>query len=199
MLSRNALTVTGIDLSEEAICKAKTIYSAENITYVQADIKSLPFQDNTFDIVVSFETLEHIPEYKNFLQECKRVLKPNGHLIISTPNALISSPQGTIINPYHVVEFKPEEFTSLLSEQFPSVELHGQRDTDTVQKELLSKWNSIKKQIKPLGAAIQIIRAIIALMRDEATKTSTPDYPVSHFSNGLIKSAYMIAICQKLK
>jgi ubiquinone/menaquinone biosynthesis C-methylase UbiE len=75
---------TGVDVSSNLIEKAKSV-NPEN-TYLIADASKLPFPDNSFDIVTSFDNLEHIKEYQEVLKEIVRVLKPNGKLILNTIN-----------------------------------------------------------------------------------------------------------------
>jgi SAM-dependent methyltransferase len=66
-------------------------------------------------MVTTFETIEHIPNYAAFVQEIFRVLKPDGTLVLSTPNALVTNPQkGKPANPFHVYEFEPDELSALL-------------------------------------------------------------------------------------
>ena len=127
MLSKTAKSVYGVDISNNALEMATKMYNANNITYKKADIRILPYPNNKFDVVVSFETIEHILQGPEFLRECHRVLKPGGLLIISTPNAAVSSPGGRIQNPYHLVEYLPDEFLNLLWIQFSNAKLYGQK------------------------------------------------------------------------
>lgn len=127
MLSKTAKSVYGVDISNNALEMATKMYNAKNIIYSKGDIRKLDFKNNTFDVVVSFETIEHILQGPEFLRECHRVLKPGGLLIISTPNAAVSSPGGRIQNPYHLVEYHPDEFLNLLWIQFSNAKLYGQK------------------------------------------------------------------------
>jgi 2-polyprenyl-3-methyl-5-hydroxy-6-metoxy-1,4-benzoquinol methylase len=68
------------------------------------------------DLVVSFETLEHLKDQKKFLKECRRVLRSHGIFICSTPNTTIYHLAGA--NPYHVHELTTTEFESMLEEEF---------------------------------------------------------------------------------
>jgi ubiquinone/menaquinone biosynthesis C-methylase UbiE len=98
-------------------------------SFVCADAIRLPFADNTFDVVVSFETIEHIRQCRKFLAECRRVLKEDGSLICSTPNRRIFSPNlEKPINTFHVKEFWPEEFYRLLRRYFADITFYGQCD-----------------------------------------------------------------------
>lgn len=91
-----------------------------NVEFVQCAVPPLPFEDESFDCVVSFQVIEHIRRDKEFVREVYRVLKPGGRFIVSTPN----KPMSLTRNPWHVREYTAEEFRALLS-IFPSVEALG--------------------------------------------------------------------------
>lgn len=119
LLRKGARKVVGLDISIDAIKYAKEQYNINNegLSFVCGNAIDLPFPDNYFDVIVSFETIEHLKEYRKFLLECKRVLKDGGLFICSTPNKRVSSPHTEKPkNPFHVKEFYPEEFNSLLAE-----------------------------------------------------------------------------------
>ena len=78
MMSDIAKKVYGIDISNESIEYAKEKYSNKNIIYEQMDVAKLKYPDNFFDVVVSFETIEHVPAPEEFLKEVYRVLKSGG-------------------------------------------------------------------------------------------------------------------------
>lgn len=91
-----------------------------NVEFVQAQVPPLPFADESFDYVVSFQVIEHIKRDKEFVREVRRVLKKGGKFIVSTPNR----PMSLTRNPWHVREYTHEQFESLLSE-FKDVEAMG--------------------------------------------------------------------------
>lgn len=126
ILSSNNNKVVGLDISEEAIDYAKENYLNKDINFLVGSIAELPFEDNSFDGVVSFETIEHVDgEIQNkFLQEVKRVLKNNGILVISTPNHDVYKIKGE--NHFHVKEFTFQEFKTFLESNFKQVKLYSQ-------------------------------------------------------------------------
>ena len=129
MVERGAGKAVGADISPEAANYASERYGGERTSFVCANGLRLPFAENVFDIVVSFETIEHIRQYGKFLAECRRVLKDGGSLICSTPNRRIFSPNlERPINTFHVKEFWPDEFHRLLRRYFADVAFYGQCD-----------------------------------------------------------------------
>ena len=91
-----------------------------NVEFKEGVVPPLPFADESFDCVVSFQVIEHIERDKEFVREVRRVLKKGGKFIVSTPNR----PMSLTRNPWHVREYNAEQFSALLSE-FSTVEAMG--------------------------------------------------------------------------
>ena len=127
----NAQKVIGIDISPEAVAFARSRYKLDSIEFMIGSITDISLQSNCFDVVVSFETIEHVNEQEKALLELIRVLKNGGVLIISTPNRKLSSPGKSILahpdNPFHLIEYTKEEFISFLSDYTKVIEIYGQR------------------------------------------------------------------------
>src|ERR1700689_568049 len=102
LLAQVARSVVGVEISPEAVAHASGAYRADNLRFVAGDARVLPCPDATFDVVTSFETIEHFAEQDCFLDEIRRVLRPGGQLIISTPDRDNYSPAESSANPYHV-------------------------------------------------------------------------------------------------
>jgi len=137
---RGVRWVVGSDVSPEAISYAVRYYKDEKTEFVPADATRLPFVNNSFDCVVSFETIEHIKEYEKFLSECRRVLKEGGSFICSTPNREATPP--ILKKPLwqcHVKEFYLAEFHHLLSTYFRQVQVFGQ---DYLSRPTKIMWQS---------------------------------------------------------
>jgi ubiquinone/menaquinone biosynthesis C-methylase UbiE len=115
--------VVGIDNSSAAAAYSRRHYDRDRLAFGVSDCLQMPFADNTFDRVVSFEVLEHIADYRTFLAECRRVLKPGGLFFVSTPNKLV---WGGAENPFHFKEFYLKEFREALSEYFRVTDILGQ-------------------------------------------------------------------------
>ncbi|WP_395374404.1 methyltransferase domain-containing protein [Marinicella sp. W31] len=127
MLSQWADSVVGVDIDEQAITHAHKRYQIDNLEFKQSDVLQLPFADDHFDVVVSFETLEHLAEHEALLTEFKRVLKSDGCLIISTPDKAEYSDKTGFDNAYHVKELYQHEFKDLLDQFFPEQQWFGQK------------------------------------------------------------------------
>jgi SAM-dependent methyltransferase len=114
------LQAVGVDLSLEALRYARRHPAA----YVAADAARLPF-GRVFDAVVSFETIEHVPDPGRFVADCARVLKPGGVFLVSTPNRELWSPRSPKpVQRHHVKEFNRREFLEVLRPF--NVQLFGQ-------------------------------------------------------------------------
>ena len=133
LLRSKATFVTGVDIDPVA-AKAARLECGENAAVLLGNGLGLPFEDGSFDVVTSFETLEHLHERVVFLSELKRVLRPGGKLILSTPNAHYTQPvNGTPSNPFHIFEYTTEELRSELEAQFMIEELLGQTLDDKIK------------------------------------------------------------------
>ena len=121
-LSKVAAEVVGVDINAETIAYAASKYIASNLRFAEGNAVQLPLPDQYFDVVVSFETIEHLEQQQQMLAEIKRVLTPGGILIISTPNKVHSEMQQHK-NLFHEKELTREEFADLLKDQFTQVHL----------------------------------------------------------------------------
>ena len=122
LLAGGARSVVGIDIDAEAVEHARRKY---NLQTRVGSAEEIPAADDEFDVVVSFETIEHVANPERFLDECVRVCRPGGQLVISTPNKNVYL-DGEAPNQYHLSEMTPEEFMSCLSSRFKKVNLFGQ-------------------------------------------------------------------------
>ena len=128
LIGKYAQKAYGIDISKEAIEYAKENYSRENIDFRNMSIAVIDFPDKFFDVIVSFETIEHVDEeiQKKFMGEISRVLKKDGILIMSTPNKYNYSDIRNYKNEYHVKEFYESEFRDLICDKLKNINLYYQ-------------------------------------------------------------------------
>ena len=120
--------VTALDYDEGAIAHVARAYP--RVEAVRANLAALPAADAAYDAVMSLQVIEHLWNLGEFLSECRRVLRPGGTLVISTPNRPIFSPglaRGEKpVNPFHVEEFDAEQVAAMLTHAgFSEVTVHG--------------------------------------------------------------------------
>lgn len=126
-LAQKARCVTGVELSEEMVAHANASYGQANLSYRQGDARRLEFATDSFDVVTSFETIEHFLEQDLFLDEVGRVLRPGGILIISSPDQDVYSPPDSAANPFHARELRRQEFEAMLRARFAHCDFYAQR------------------------------------------------------------------------
>lgn len=129
LLAEHCSYAIGVDISDEAITHANKKYNKDNLEYRQGSASSIPLEDNSVDVVVSFETIEHHDMHEEMMSEISRVLRDDGLLIISSPDKLYYSDIPGNHNPHHVKELYKEEFFNLVRKYFRNVVLSGQRIT----------------------------------------------------------------------
>ena len=117
----DARRVVGIDRDAEAILNARA-RAGEVAEFLLGDLRTLPFEEGSFDLVACFEAIEHVVEQDAVLDELRRVLRQDGILLISSPNRETFMPG----NPHHVHEYTPDELQAALGRRFANVRLHGQ-------------------------------------------------------------------------
>jgi len=127
ILANKATYVTGVDISSAAIQHAGRTYQKANLEFKVGSCADIPLPDASVDLVVSFETIEHHDQHHEMMREIKRVLRPSGVLLISSPEKRSYSDQGQSRNPYHVKELYQHEFEQLLQLYFRNTVYFGQR------------------------------------------------------------------------
>ncbi len=135
--SEDAGSIKAVDTSATAIEKARKHNARDNIEYICLDSWTLPFEDNTFDLTVLFQVIEHIALDKLdiFLREIKRVTRPDGQVIVSTPNRNIRLlPFQKPWNKFHTKEYSAQDLEQLLGRYFAEVKLEGLFGVDELNK-----------------------------------------------------------------
>jgi SAM-dependent methyltransferase len=114
LLAAASRSVVGADYDAVTIAHAAAAYPQAR--FVRANLAALPFPDRAFDAVVTLQVIEHVWNHREFVGECRRVLRPGGLLVVSTPNRLTFSPGlDSPVNPFHTKEFTAEELCALLA------------------------------------------------------------------------------------
>jgi SAM-dependent methyltransferase len=133
----------GVDIAPDAVAFAHSKYPLSSASFAQMDALSLGFASDSFDLVCSFEVIEHLPDAHSYLREMARVVKQEGTYIVSTPNRLFRNPGASLsksppLNPFHVREYSLEELRLLLARCWDSVTIWGQLlpvyDANPIQK-----------------------------------------------------------------
>lgn len=129
LLATRAAEVTALDIDAASIEHARQRYGAnENVLFQQADVTRLDaYAEASFDVIVSFETLEHVMDHEHMLAGFVRLLKPDGILLISTPDKKNYTEATGIENPHHVRELYFEEFCETLDRHFAARKIYSQK------------------------------------------------------------------------
>lgn len=144
----------GVDLSLKALLAIDRSQSLAH--FATADGRMLPFAAGSFDLITSFQVIEHIVDVNQYLAEARRVLTQNGTLIISTPNRRLRLfPFERPHNPYHVTEYAPRSLRAVLKRHFASVEILGLQATPAIlqlehRRLRLNRYTRTLHQIKSL-------------------------------------------------
>jgi len=125
MLCHAGAAAVGVDYDAGAVFDVRRHQRTARL--LRADAACLPLQDASVDMVVSFETIEHVPDATGLVLELRRVLKPGGRLVLSTPNRAFGPPARHVNNPFHIREFTADELRVVLRAAFDQVQLYGQR------------------------------------------------------------------------
>jgi SAM-dependent methyltransferase len=124
VLAGVAASVVGVDANPEAHEHARLRYRRANLRYVRDMVETF---DEHCDAIVFLQTIEHVQDAHAVLERFKALIGPAGVAFVSTPNVLTLAPPGAERsgNPWHVHEYRPQEFRALCEAHFGSVELHG--------------------------------------------------------------------------
>lgn len=194
-LSKKAKKVYGIDQNIAVIKYAQKVYKNKNLSFQAGNLEKIRFPKNRFDLICIFEVIEHVNDYKGFLKELYRVLKPGGTLLISTPNKSIYSPYTKRpFYPYHFHEFYLDEFKEMLVD-FKIEAMLGQSGKNI----FYPKWHpkSILKIIYtylPRPLKKKILNYYIKLKQNKNKKI----YLRKLESNNLNKARIFVAVCKKI-
>ncbi len=118
LMGQVAREVIGIDVDAATIDLAQKRYTCPNLSFRTGTTDAIPLGDESVDVVVSFETIEHVNDQNAFWCEIKRVLRKGGVLVISSPNADVYNRQRARKNPFHIRELSKEELVHELSKRF---------------------------------------------------------------------------------
>jgi 2-polyprenyl-3-methyl-5-hydroxy-6-metoxy-1,4-benzoquinol methylase len=186
VLAHRALTVTGVDANPEAYEHARLKYTRPGVSFVRDLVENF---DQPCDAVVFLQTIEHVQDPKGVLDHFKSMLKPGGTAYVSTPNLLTLAPPGAekSDNPWHVKEYRAEEFRKLCEQSFEHVELCGLFHANKLRiHELAIKlgWDDLHKR---LGITKRFYDRFVPAIR--ATDFALMDH-------GLDRALDFVAVCR---
>ena len=205
LLADSAKSVVGIDIDDLAVRHASNKYVKANLKFFVRSATDLKLPERSFDVVVCFEMLEHIYEQEQLLEQVRKVLKPDGILIISTPNKYLSedNAENDILhseeNPFHVKELYFDEFKLLLNSSFKFTKFYFQKVYPTSQicvheqrpiriSEVFTRWadDSMVEDKEPFD---QKSLYFIAICSDSSIEEANDRYYLTDTSN-LTKNYY---------
>jgi len=178
-LAASGAEVTAVDVSEESIEYARRAHARAGVTFRQLEGARLPFGDETFDLVVSFQVIEHVADDAGFVAEAARVLRRDGALLVTTPNReLRLSPGERPWSRYHVREYDASGLRELLLGAFSSATILGVRASETIEghearrvagARRLARWDPLGlRRLVPNGMRDALIRRAAPVAPDEA-------------------------------
>ena len=127
LLAQVARSVVGVDIDAQSVRFANENYARHNLSFASGSATQIPLTNAAVDVVISFETIEHFAEHDAFLREIKRVLKPDGVLLMSSPDRDVYSKGEPTPNPFHIKELDKAEFHSLIKTYFAHAEFGCQK------------------------------------------------------------------------
>lgn len=153
ILNRTAKKVVGVDVSESMIAEARKQHASLPIDFALVDGTTLPFADHSFDLVVSFQVIEHIVDQDSYLGEIRRVLAPGGVALFTTPNASMRLDPGMRPwNRFHVREYTFGELDGHLRSVFSSVQTLGLFAEEPLYSIEIGRTRAIRERVRRAGA-----------------------------------------------
>jgi ubiquinone biosynthesis O-methyltransferase len=198
-LAATASRVVAIDVYDVAIDFARRTYRRDNLEYRCGDFLEVDLEPGSFDVIVSFEVIEHVRDQAAFAARCAELLAPDGVAILSTPNRLVMSPHGGVCDPTHIREFSPAEFRELLVEGgFAEIDQYGQHASAEfwARADVRYKLGNADKlhlrRLLPPGFKSFLIRAVTRGTRSEAVG----DAPIMQITEQVDGAFTQLAVAQ---
>lgn len=200
LLARTARSVIGVDVSADAVTHARATYAHHNLSFLEGSAAALPLPDASVDLVVSFETIEHHTQQAEMLAEFRRVLRPDGLLLLSSPDkAYVEDVMGP--NPFHVRELYRQELQDLLAAEFRHCEFYDQKTLFASiicprRPEALACWNSKTLNENLLSPATHLPEALLIIALASNAETPLPPLPLSLVEGNILDSW---DVCRKVE
>ena len=197
-----------MDVSPRAIEAARRRAPNGHPEFLVTSGFELPFPDDSFDLVTTFQVLEHVPDPTAFLQEIKRVARPGGTVIVATPNAAIRLYPGmTPWNPFHVHEYLAAELRDLLADVFTQVQLLGMFGVPALYETEIRRVAAARRSVGrrwPIRVARAVLpafarkwlRAMVSPSKDLKTILQFSVADLFYTNTDLDRAMDLLAVCQ---
>ena len=215
LLSQTADRVVGLDIDNATVEHAAAKYGSKKVSFSLYDGTTIPFADNSFNLAVSFQVIEHIRDDAGHAAQVHRILKPGGMLVLTTPNRNYRlHPGQKPWNRFHIREYDPQQLAAALRQSFPDVSVLGVRGSDEVQaiERARVAWalrsgpmSAVRRSLpEPLKL---FLGAVLGTLRRAARGRSSPDDFTSAYSVNDFQviservgeeSLDLLAVCHKL-
>jgi SAM-dependent methyltransferase len=170
-----AKSVVGIDVDAQTVAYAREHFAHPRVAFAEANAEQLAQLGQTFDVVVSFETIEHLREPIRFLAEVRRVLRPGGRFICSTPNRDFAGKEAKNANPYHLSEMSFAEFSAAFAEHFSIEEQYHQSHTEAFLRhvQMVEELQRVAKLVR-FSKMLRLENWVRRLLGKEPWQTEPP-------------------------
>jgi 2-polyprenyl-3-methyl-5-hydroxy-6-metoxy-1,4-benzoquinol methylase len=203
--SLGCASISGLDVSAKAIEAARASLGTHVELLVYDNQTVLPAEE--YEVVTSFQCIEHVADYDSYLAGIRQVLRPGGLAILTTPNAAIRIDPGMKPwNEFHVREFRPEELHALLSPYFSSVAVRGLFAIEKLHKVEVTRCTRARRAARGVSL-IGILRKLCParirrFVRARTVNGSAPDLSYStadlYYSDSELEACLdLIAVCRK--
>jgi SAM-dependent methyltransferase len=199
---------SGVEVSLEAVDHARMKYARPGVSFYHYGGDVLPFRDASFDLLISFQVIEHVDDVSRFLREVRRVGRPGATVLVVTPNRNHRVEDGERPwNRYHRREFNPSELRSSLAEVFSEVEvfgIHGSEAMERVERARVARARRLAR-LDPFGLRYRLPESLDnwlrMLLRTRAGRSSTGDeavdlatHQIRHSTDGVETSLDLLAV-----
>jgi SAM-dependent methyltransferase len=177
ILAPAAASYDGIEVDEQAVEHARRRHPIPNASLRVYDGLRLPFRDQTFDLVVSFQVIEHVADVLTFAHELRRVLKVDGVALLTTPNRSHRlEPGERPWNRYHVTEYDADGLRAVLSTAFEHVEILGVGGSpvlERIERERVARARRLSR-LDPLGLRYRLPEGLDTRLRQALRRLRQP-------------------------
>lgn len=209
-MAEHAAFVDGVDVSEEAVAHASAAFTKPNLRYSSFDADNLlPFDDGSFDVVTSFQVIEHVENFDLYVAEARRVLVPGGLFIVITPDRVYRLfPWQKPWNRWHIDEFTSRGLKTLLNRHFDDVDMMSMSGDAALCKPELDRCRKLKWSTSPFTLPIYPRRLRVGLLNllhglngRNSNKRPKKDFPVDErqvkIGHDLQPSLNLVAVAHK--